>query len=300
MVFITHDDCLKHKTGFRHPESAARLKKLLELGGRLEREGVVSLVEAPLADRGFIEELHDPGYVSEVLDFHGPGLKRLDSDTALSAGTPAAALRAVGAVVLGVDMVLDGDTDSAFCAVRPPGHHASRSKAKGFCFFNNVVLAAKHAAREYGVERIAILDFDAHHANGTEALLDGDASTLLCQTFQHPFYPFTGEASSKPTLVNVPLDAGAGSREFREAVEGRWLPALRSFKPEFILVSAGFDAHRDDPLSGLTFEDADYAWIGETIAAAAAELDVKTVSILEGGYNLDALARSAELYLRGF
>jgi acetoin utilization deacetylase AcuC-like enzyme len=199
----------------------------------------------------------------------------------------------------GVDAVSRGAASSAFCAIRPPGHHALPAKAMGFCIFNNVVLAVRHALTVHGVARTAVLDFDAHHGNGTEALLRNDSRVVLGQTFQTDFFPFTGEVADEPRRVNVPLAAGAGGGDFRDAVEKRWLPALRDFRPELILVSAGFDAHSEDPLSGLEFSDSDYAWIGEIVANEARAFDAKVVSVLEGGYDLKALERSVDGYLRG-
>ena len=298
MLYITHKSFLGHKTGFRHPESAERPRRLDAVAERLAEEGIVRVAEAPRGDRAFLETVHAPAYVSRVLDWEGRGFERFDSDTVMSSGTPDAASRAVGAVSAGVDAVLDGRTENAFCAVRPPGHHALYAEAKGFCFFNNVVLAARHALERRGLAKVAVLDFDAHHANGTEALVSGDDRVLLCQTFQDGAFPFTGKASDTPALVNVPLAAGAESADFRRAVEDKWLPAVSAFSPELILVSAGFDAHSADPLSGLDFRDDDYGWVAERIAETAEKLGVGVVSVLEGGYDLDALERSAERYMR--
>jgi acetoin utilization deacetylase AcuC-like enzyme len=213
--------------------------------------------------------------------------------------TLGAAYRAAGAAVLAVDLLMSGQADNAFCCVRPPGHHAERSQAMGFCLFNNIAAGAAHALQTHGVPRVAIVDFDVHHGNGTEDIFLDDDRVLFCSTFEHPFYPFTPLLENTDHRVSVPLDASAGSREFRAAVEEQWLPALERFQPEIVFVSAGFDAHRDDDMSHISLEDADFRWVTEAIARVAnRSASGRIVSTLEGGYELHSLARCVELHLR--
>jgi acetoin utilization deacetylase AcuC-like enzyme len=201
--------------------------------------------------------------------------------------------------VLAVDLVMKGEANTAFCAVRPPGHHACRTRAMGFCIFNNVAIAARHAIDAHGLERVAVIDFDVHHGNGTEDIFEGDERVLMASTFQHPFYPYSGTEDPAPNMVNVPLPAGAGSREFREAVRKAWLPALEEFRPELLLFSAGFDAHVEDDMAMLRFADADYGWVTEQLKPIAERHGAgRMVSLLEGGYALSALGRSAVQHIR--
>jgi acetoin utilization deacetylase AcuC-like enzyme len=208
-------------------------------------------------------------------------------------------LRAAGAAVLAVDLVLEKKVTSAFCAVRPPGHHACRARPMGFCIFNNVAVAARHALERHGLERVAIIDFDVHHGNGTEDIFEDDDTVLMASTFQHPFYPYSGTESPARNMVNVPLPAGAGSREFREAVREAWIPALNDFSPQLLVFSAGFDAHAEDEMAMLRFSDADYAWVTEQLKAVADQHSGgRMVSMLEGGYALSALGRSAVQHIK--
>jgi acetoin utilization deacetylase AcuC-like enzyme len=227
------------------------------------------------------------------------GVVHLDPDTAMGPHSHRAALRAAGAVVKATDMVMRGEIENAFCNVRPPGHHAERARAMGFCFFNNVAVGAAHALTAYGMDRVAIVDFDVHHGNGTEDIFENDANVLMVSTFQHPFYPYSGTEDPAANMVNVPLAAGAGSREFREAVREAWIPALDGFKPQLILFSAGFDAHAEDDMAMLRFTDGDYAWVTEQVKAVAERhAGGRIVSVLEGGYSLSALGRSVAQHLR--
>jgi acetoin utilization deacetylase AcuC-like enzyme len=223
----------------------------------------------------------------------------LDGDTSMNPFTYPAALRAAGAVVMGVDMVMASQVENAFCNIRPPGHHAERAQAMGFCIFNNIAIGAMHAIVAHDLKRVAIADFDVHHGNGTEHIFHDDPRVMLCSTFQHPFYPYAGADSGNEHIINVPLAAGAGSEQFRDAVTRNWLPALEEFKPEFLFISAGFDAHRDDDMSMLRLLDADYAWVTDQLKHIAGKHSQhRIVSVLEGGYELHALGRSAMSHIK--
>ena len=299
-AFITHADCLKHDMGAHHPERPARLTAIED---QLIASGVgqyLTRYEAPLATDEQLARVHPPDYVRAIRDAapHA-GTVHLDPDTAMNPWTLQAALRAAGAAVLAVDLVLEKKVTSAFCAVRPPGHHACRARPMGFCIFNNVAVAARHAVHQHGLERVAIIDFDVHHGNGTEDIFEGDDNVLMASTFQHPFYPYSGTDDPARNMVNVPLAAGAGSREFREAVRDAWIPALHDFSPQLIVFSAGFDAHAEDDMAMLRFSDADYAWVTEQLKAVADKhAGGRMVSMLEGGYALSALGRSAVQHIK--
>src|SRR5687767_11527109 len=285
-AFITHDECFKHEMGAHHPERPARLSAIED---QLIASGVgmhLARHEAPLATDEQLARVHPIEYVRAIRDAApSEGTVHLDPDTAMSPWTLRAALRAAGAAVLATDLVLGNQVKAAFCSVRPPGHHACRARPMGFCIFNNVAVAARHALQAHGLERVAIIDFDVHHGNGTEDIFENDARVLMCSTFQHPFYPYSGTENPARNMVNVPLPAGAGSRELREAVREAWLPALQGFEPELILFSAGFDAHAEDDMAMLRFADADYAWVTEQMKEVAARhAGGRMVSVLEGGY----------------
>jgi acetoin utilization deacetylase AcuC-like enzyme len=299
-AFITHADCLKHDMGAHHPERPARLTAIED---QLIASGVgqyLTRYEAPLATDEQLARVHPPDYVRAIRDAapHA-GTVHLDPDTAMNPWTLQAALRAAGAAVLAVDLVLEKKVTSAFCAVRPPGHHACRARPMGFCIFNNVAVAARHAVHQHGLERVAIIDFDVHHGNGTEDIFEGDEQVLMASIFQHPFYPYSGTDNPASNMFNVPLAAGAGSREFREAVREAWIPALHDFSPQLIVFSAGFDAHAEDDMAMLRFSDADYAWVTEQLKAVADKhAGGRMVSMLEGGYALSALGRSAVQHIK--
>ena len=283
-----------------HPECPERLTAISD---QLIASGLdphLSRQEAPAATVEQLARVHDRRYV-EAIEAAAPasGLRYLDPDTALNPHSVRAARHAAGAVVSAVDLVCGGDFHTAFCAVRPPGHHAETRRAMGFCVFNNVAVGAAHALAIHGLTRVAIADFDVHHGNGTEEIFSDDPRVLMVGTFQYPLYPYSGVDNPAPNMVNVPLAAGSGSHEFREAVRERWLPALESHEPELILISAGFDAHREDPLAGLAFNENDYAWVTrELIAVAKRHASGRIVSSLEGGYALSALGRSAVAHMR--
>jgi acetoin utilization deacetylase AcuC-like enzyme len=291
-----------HDMGHHHPERPGRLSAIND---RLIASGLDMALHhynAPLVQRELLEAVHDPAYVASIFAASpGDGLIWLEGDTAMGRHTLRAALRAAGAAVMGVDLVMSGEASKVFCGVRPPGHHAERDKAMGFCIFNNVAIAAHHALTSHGLERVAIVDFDVHHCNGTEDIVAGDDHVLLCSTFQHPFYPHTGHDCTAGNVVNVPLPAGADSAVFRQAVEQHWLPPLALFAPQMIIVSAGFDAHQADYMAQLNLVDSDYAWITRRISEQAdISAQGRVVSSLEGGYDLHALARSVEAHLKAF
>ena len=285
--------------GEGHPERPERLVAVEAGVADAGLEPRLARAEAPAASREQLLRAHDAAYV-DALEKLAPahGLVQLDPDTAMNPYTLPAALRAAGAGVLGTDLVIAGASESAFCSVRPPGHHAERARAMGFCFFNNVAVAAAHALERHGLKRVAIVDFDVHHGNGTEDIFRDDPRVLMVSTFQHPFYPGSGVEGRSERMVNVPLPAGAGSEEFRAAVTQEWLPALERFEPEMLFVSAGFDGHRDDAMAMLRLVESDYAWVTERVRTVAERFARgRIVSMLEGGYHLPALARSAAAHL---
>jgi acetoin utilization deacetylase AcuC-like enzyme len=292
-ALLTHPDCVLHEMGEGHPESPQRLRSVM---AAIEASGLAAklkAVEAPLAGREHLERVHDPEHVDRVFESAPErGYAYLDPDTSMNPRSLSAALRAAGAVVKGVDMVMAGEVGAAFCAVRPPGHHATTARAMGFCMFNNVGVGAAHALEAHGLERVAVLDFDVHHGNGTEEQFHDDPRVMLCSTFQHPYYPYSGAESGNEHIINVPLPAMTGGPGFRKAVERFWLPALESYKPQLVFVSAGFDAHREDPLAYLQLEDEDYRWVTERLVEVAdRHAEGRVVSTLEGGYNVTALGR---------
>jgi acetoin utilization deacetylase AcuC-like enzyme len=299
-AFVTHPDCFKHEMGAHHPERPERLSAIEDqliasgLGQYLAR------YEAPLASDEQLARVHPIEYVQAIREVSPrEGTVHLDPDTAMNPFSLQAALRAAGAAVIATDLVLTRKHNSAFCAVRPPGHHACRARPMGFCIFNNVAVAARHAIRAHGLERVAIVDFDVHHGNGTEDIFEGDEQVLMASIFQHPFYPYTGTESPAPNMHNVPLAAGSGSKELKKAVLEEWLPALNEFKPELVLFSAGFDAHLEDDMAMLRFTDGDYAWVTEQVKSVAERYAKgRMVSMLEGGYSLSALGRSAVQHIK--
>lgn len=299
-LLYTHQACLAHDPGPHHPESPERLRAIL---GTFSAPEFAALErrEAPRADLADIARVHPRGFAERLLAVvpHS-GYAAIDADTILSPGSGEAALRAAGAAVAAVDAVIAGEAANAFCAVRPPGHHAEPNHAMGFCIFNNVAIAAEHARASHGLARVAVVDFDVHHGNGTQAAFEHDANLFYASTHQMPLYPGTGAASERGAgnIVNVPLAPMSGSREFRAAFDGQILPALEAFRPELLLVSAGFDAHRSDPLAQLMLVEADYSWVTEKLLGVAARhARGRLVSTLEGGYDLDALAASAAAHV---
>jgi acetoin utilization deacetylase AcuC-like enzyme len=294
-LIYTHDDCLEHQPGPGHPEAPARLRAVLEALRGTPIDGL-QWREAPLGTTQQLLLIHTPHYVEWVeslRDVEEP--TALDGgDTVVSAGSWQAVMRCVGAACAGVDDVVEGRAANVFCATRPCGHHAEADRAMGFCVFNQAAIAAVHARRAHGLQRVAVVDFDVHHGNGTQNSFFHDPDLFYGSCHQAPFYPGTGarhESGVAGNIVNVPLPRGCGSRQFRERMSADLLPALRRFAPELLIVSAGFDAHHKDPLGGLEFSDDDYHWITrELMAAARPSAGTRLVSVLEGGYSLDGLA----------
>lgn len=301
-LLYSHDDCLNHDPGAMHPENPNRLRAIKQALGTDEFDRLIRR-EAPKAEIADLCNMHPEGHVTEVLAAEPKaGMASLDADTHLSPGSADAALRSAGAAIAAVDAVMAGDADNAFCAARPPGHHAEPSQAMGFCLFNNVAIAGEHGRKAYGMERIAVVDFDVHHGNGTEAMFKADPDLFFASTHQMPLYPGTGspaETGVKNNIVNAPLSPMSGGRLFREAMSDRVLPSLRAFNPDFLIISAGFDAHRDDPLAQLELVEDDYVWITNELRAVADQCcDGRLISCLEGGYNLEALGASVAAHVR--
>lgn len=302
--YFSHPDCLAHDMGAGHPECAQRITAIED---HLRAVGLDALMlpgDVPLANNSDLALAHDLNYVLTLDDFlqqlEANGETRaLDPDTWACPGTRSAAWRAAGAAIAATDAVIDGKLENAFCAVRPPGHHAMHDRAMGFCFFNNVAVAARHALDVRGLKRVAVVDFDVHHGNGTEDILTNDDRVLMVGLFQHPFYPHTGAESKAGNMVNIPIPARSDGKVVRDVVESYWLYRLEHFQPEMIFISAGFDAHREDDLGGLGLVEADYAWItAKVMEVAQKHAQGRIVSCLEGGYNLSALARSVAAHVR--
>ncbi|HQN45911.1 MAG TPA: histone deacetylase family protein [Rugosibacter sp.] len=299
-AFISHRDCKLHDMGAQHPECPARLDAIHDQLIASGLDAYLTPIEAPMATMDQLQRVHPLDYIAYIhASSPTRGIVHLDPDTAMSPGTWHAALHAAGAGCEAVDRVMRGEVDNAFCAVRPPGHHASAAQAMGFCFFNNVAVAIRHALTVWPVSRVAVIDFDVHHGNGTEAVFAGDDQVLMCGTFQHPFYPYSGTEHPAANMCNVPLAAGTRGEGFRQAVTDIWLPRLHDFQPEMIFISAGFDAHREDDMASLGLVEDDYAWVTAQIKhVAAATAHGRIVSMLEGGYALSALGRSVVAHLR--
>jgi acetoin utilization deacetylase AcuC-like enzyme len=299
-AYISHQDCLKHNMGVGHPECPERLTAIRDQLMASQIFDSLQEVEAPAVTPQQLARVHPPRYV-EYLESCAPnvGSYRIDADTAMSPGTLTAAQHAAGAVVAAVDLVCEDKAPNAFCAVRPPGHHAESARAMGFCFFNNLAVGVAHALAIYKFERIAIVDFDVHHGNGTEEIFKDDPRVMMVSTFQHPFYPYCGDEPLGTNMHNVPLKAGSGGREFREAVENIWLPQLHAFQPQMLFISAGFDAHREDDMGSMGLVEADYEWVTRhMVQIADLYCQGRLVSVLEGGYDLSALGRSVTAHLR--
>jgi acetoin utilization deacetylase AcuC-like enzyme len=300
-LYVCHPSSLDHQTPLGHPERADRIRAIERI---LEQERFAALVreQASMAEIDMVALAHPEDYVAKIRDAcPREGMVRIDADTVMSPGTYEAALRGVGGAVQSVDEVMAGKVDNAFVAMRPPGHHAERSRAMGFCFFNNAAVAARRAQRKHGAERVAIVDWDVHHGNGTQDIFWDDPSVMYCSTHEAPLYPGTGAASERGgrgTVVNVPLSAGDGSEVFREALEVAILPRIDAFHPDLLVVSAGFDAHWRDPLANLNLTEADFAWATRRLMDIAdRRCGGRIVSVLEGGYDLEGLAKSTAAHV---
>jgi acetoin utilization deacetylase AcuC-like enzyme len=307
--YFTHRDCWRHDMGAGHPECPQRLDVIED---RLLLSGVGDALErgdVPLATLAQITRAHTVAHLEHLESLSqrlvadapagGPDHAQLDPDTVLMRHTVLAARRAAGAAVAATDAVMSGALENAFCAVRPPGHHAGREQAMGFCFLNNVAIAARHALEVHGLERVAVVDFDVHHGNGTEDILAGDERVLMVGIFQHPFYPHTGTDHPASNMLNLPVPAYTKGMDVRELIETMWMPRLEAFRPQMVFISAGFDAHRDDDLGQLRLNEQDFAWNTERVRGVAQRhAGGRIVSMLEGGYNLDALATSVEAHVR--
>ncbi len=299
-AYITHPSCLKHHMGEHHPE---RPERMHAIENQLKASGLLAMLthyQATKASTPQLARVHTEAYIEQIFS-QSPtsGMVSLDGDTAMNPYSLEAALYAAGAAVMGVDLVMTGKVRNAFCNTRPPGHHAGRARAAGFCIFNNVAIAAAHAMERYGLERVAIADFDVHHGDGTENIFHDDPRVMLCSTFRHPYYPNSGADSGNHHMINTPLAAGSTGKAFRTAVTEQWLPALTRFQPQLILISAGFDAHHEDKIGGLQWHEEDYFWVTEELKKVAKQhADNRIVSALEGGYALKALGRSVETHIR--
>jgi acetoin utilization deacetylase AcuC-like enzyme len=300
-LYIGHPACLDHQTPFGHPERPDRIRAIERA---LEKERFTSLVreQAPMAEMDSLALAHPEEYIRNLRDISPrEGLVQIDEDTVMSPGTFEAALRGAGGAVQAVDEVMTGKATNAFVAMRPPGHHAERVRAMGFCFFNNAAIAARHAQRRHGAERVAIFDWDVHHGNGTQDIFWSDGTVLYCSTHEAPLYPGTGslsETGDHGTIVNAPLRAGDGTEAFREAVETVILPRIDDFAPDLIVISAGFDAHWRDPLASLNLTESDFAWATQKLMnLAERHCGRRIVSVLEGGYDLEGLSRSVAFHL---
>ncbi|MES2163929.1 MAG: histone deacetylase family protein [Pseudomonadota bacterium] len=299
-AYISHPDCLKHVMGEQHPECPERIGAVSDM---LLIKGLLDFMqpcEAPLATEQQLAQAHSSLYIRSIAaQSPKEGTVQVDPDTSMNPHTYRAALRAAGAAVLATDLVLTEGAGTAFCNVRPPGHHAEYAAAGGFCFFNNVAVGIRHALNVHGLERVALIDFDVHHGNGSEDILRDDERVLMCSIFEDKLYPFCGNTPRGANMVNVALPARSGGELMRQAVSEQWLPALERFRPQLIFISAGFDGHRDDDMGNLGLVEADYAWITKQIVAVAARHSQgRIVSCLEGGYELSSLARSAAAHVK--
>ncbi|OKY27827.1 histone deacetylase family protein [Thalassotalea sp. PP2-459] len=298
---IGHHRCNGHMMGEHHPESPARIGAIQDQLIRSGLEYVIKQFDASPIDKSLLLLAHDKQYIDYIYsNAPSEGLFRLDDDTAMNAETLTAARYSAGAVKDAVDLVMSEALSSAFCLTRPPGHHAERDKAMGFCLFNNIAIAAEYVKQQYGVSRVAIVDFDVHHGNGTENIVKDKTGILFCSSYQYPFYPFEMQASDSPPIINTPLKATTKGPEFRQAIKDKWLTHLHEFKPEFIFISAGFDAHIEDEMSQISLTEDDYRWVTDEIKNIADQYaQGRIVSALEGGYALNALGRCAVAHING-
>ena len=299
-AFITHRDCHLNDMGTYHPESPARLSAISDHMIAQGLDHYFVYYDAPLATFEQLLRVHPASHL-ERLKRNSPlhGIVHLDPDTAMNPHTWQAALRSAGAGVMAVDLVMSGEVQNAFCAIRPPGHHAERATPMGFCFFNNIAVAAEHALKVHGLSRVAIIDFDVHHGNGTEDCFSGNGHVLMASIFQHPYYPYSGTDNESFNMLNVPVPRGMGSEEFRMVVTDTWMPRLMEFMPEMIFISAGFDAHVEDEMGGTNLTEKDFIWVTDQLKLLADEFAKgRIVSMLEGGYVLSSLSRSVAAHIK--
>jgi acetoin utilization deacetylase AcuC-like enzyme len=302
IAIISHPDCYQHNMGYGHPETPERLSAIQQALQTSSLQTRLKYYEAPLVEQKYLSQVHTQQYL-EYLNASVPtSLEEsywLDGDTCLMKFTLPAALRAAGAATLAVDLVMQHETNATFCAVRPPGHHAKRARAMGFCYYNNVAIAAAYAIEQYNLQKVAIVDFDVHHGNGTEDIVTGNSKILLCSTFQHPFYPYEGAYTKAPNICNLPLPAGTNGQTYRAAVTKTLLPCLSEFQPQLIIFSAGFDGHSYDNMSMFNLLEADYAWITQQVKIIADQYaQSRIISCLEGGYNLEVLGKCVIAHLQ--
>ncbi len=298
-AYISHPDFMKHEMGRHHPECPERIAAIEDqlIQSRLDTH--LKRIDPPLASDADITRVHSEDHLAFVKSkAPSSGYSMIDGDTIMNPATLTVSLRAAGAAIAAVDAVMQGEVNNAFCAIRPPGHHAEPHRSMGFCVFNNVAIAARYAIEKYGLERVAVIDFDVHHGNGTEAAFINDPHVLMCSFFQHPFYPYSG-LDGGDNMVNVPLPATTNGKIVRDMISKTWIPRLDEFKPQLIIISAGFDAHREDDLGQMGLVEDDYVWMTKQLMEIANQYcEGKIVSCLEGGYNLSALGRSVVAHLK--
>lgn len=298
-AFISHPDFMKHEMGRHHPECPERIAAIEDQLIQSRLDAHLKRIDPPLASEADITRVHSEDHLAFVKSkAPSSGYSMIDGDTIMNPATWTVSLRAAGAAIAAVDAVMQGEVNNAFCAIRPPGHHAEPHRSMGFCVFNNVAIATRYAIETYGLDRVAVIDFDVHHGNGTEAAFINDPHVLMCSFFQHPFYPYSG-LDGGDNMVNVPLPASTNGKVVREMISQTWIPRLHEFKPQLIIISAGFDAHREDDLGQMGLVEDDYVWMTKQLMEIANQYcEGKIVSCLEGGYNLSALGRSVAAHLK--
>jgi len=298
-AYISHPDFMKHEMGRHHPECPERIAAIEDQLIQSRLDAHLKRIDPPLASEADITRVHSEDHLAFVKSkAPSSGYSMIDGDTIMNPATWTVSLRAAGAAIAAVDAVMQGEVNNAFCAIRPPGHHAEPHRSMGFCVFNNVAIATRYAIETYGLDRVAVIDFDVHHGNGTEAAFMNDPHVLMCSFFQHPFYPYSG-LDGGDNMVNVPLPASTNGKVVREMISQTWIPRLHEFKPQLIIISAGFDAHREDDLGQMGLVEDDYVWMTKQLMEIANQYcEGKIVSCLEGGYNLSALGRSVAAHLK--
>jgi len=298
---VSHHRCSGHQMGDYHPESPARLRAIQDQLIRSGLEYVIRQIDATPLERQYLSLAHDKDYIQYIYDnVPKEGFFTIDDDTSMNSKSLDAALYSAGAAKDAVDLIMAGVLTSAFCITRPPGHHAERDRGMGFCIFNNIAIASEYVKKRYRLKRVAIIDFDVHHGNGTENIIKDKTGTLFLSSYQYPFYPFEMQESNTPPVINTPLPSTTKGLDFKKAIKNKWLHHLHEFKPEMIFISAGFDAHIDDEMSQISLTEADYQWITDEIKVIAdLYANGRIVSVLEGGYSLNALGRCAVSHIKG-